>query len=92
MGVTFFHKKELRWETRGKKIKANAKKKKGGNTITVSAGKDFAAACEKNINTTIFPTHTPESAGLDVFPFQLIEKYFHSYWPDMGLDRDAFFQ
>jgi glycogen phosphorylase len=59
---------------------------------TVSTGKDFAAACEKNINATIFTTHTPVAAGHDVFPFQLIEKYFHSYWPDLGLDRDAFFQ
>ena len=59
---------------------------------TVSAGKDFTAACKKTINTTIFTTHTPVPAGHDVFPFQLIEKYFHSYWPDLGLDRDAFFQ
>jgi starch phosphorylase len=59
---------------------------------TVSAGKDFAAACKKNINTTIFTTHTPVPAGHDVFSFQLIEKYFHSYWPDLGLDRDTFFQ
>jgi starch phosphorylase len=59
---------------------------------TVATGKDFAAACEKNINTTIFTTHTPVAAGHDVFPFQLIEKYFHSYWPDLSLDRDAFFQ
>jgi len=56
----------------------------------VSAGQDFAAACEKIINTTIFTTHTPVPAGHDVFPFQLIEKYFHSYWPDLGLDRDTF--
>jgi len=59
---------------------------------TVSAGKDFTAACERTINTTIFTTHTPVPAGHDVFPFQLIEKYFHSYWPDLSLDRDAFFQ
>ena len=58
----------------------------------VATGKDFVAACEKNINATIFTTHTPVPAGHDVFPFQLIEKYFHSYWPDLGLDRDAFFQ
>jgi glycogen phosphorylase len=57
---------------------------------TVSTGKDFAAACEKNIEATIFTTHTPVPAGHDVFPFQLIEKYFHAYWPDLGLDRDAF--
>ncbi len=59
---------------------------------TVSAGSDFAAACQKNIKATIFTTHTPVPAGHDVFPFQLIEKYFHAYWPDLGLDRDAFFQ
>jgi glycogen phosphorylase len=59
---------------------------------TVSTGKDFSAACEKNIDATIFTTHTPVPAGHDVFPFQLIEKYFHSCWPDLGLDRDAFFQ
>ena len=56
----------------------------------VSAGKTFAAACEKTINTTIFTTHTPVAAGHDVFSFQLMEKYFHSYWPDLGIDRDAF--
>ena len=58
----------------------------------VSAGSVFAMACEKNINTTIFTTHTPVPAGHDVFPFQLIEKYFHSYWPDLGIDRHTFFQ
>lgn len=58
----------------------------------VSAGDDFAAASKKNIAATIFTTHTPVPAGHDVFPFQLIEKYFHSYWPGLGIDRDAFFQ
>ncbi|MCF8069246.1 MAG: alpha-glucan family phosphorylase [Desulfobacterales bacterium] len=58
----------------------------------MSAGKGFAAACEKNINTTIFTTHTPVPAGHDVFPFQLIEKYFNSYWPNLDIDRDTFFQ
>lgn len=57
---------------------------------TVAEGKDFAAALNKHIKTTIFTTHTPVPAGHDVFPFQMIEKYFHSYWPDLGLDRDAF--
>ncbi|RLB93410.1 MAG: alpha-glucan phosphorylase [Deltaproteobacteria bacterium] len=58
----------------------------------VSEGKDFSTALKQNINTTIFTTHTPVPAGHDVFPFQLIEKYFHSYWPELGLDRNAFFQ
>jgi len=58
----------------------------------VSEGRDFSAALEKNINATIFTTHTPVPAGHDVFPFQLIEKYFHSYWPGLGLDRNAFME
>jgi starch phosphorylase len=29
-------------------------------------------------------------AGHDVFPFYMIEKYFNSYWPALGLDQDAF--
>ncbi|MBN2060408.1 MAG: alpha-glucan family phosphorylase [Deltaproteobacteria bacterium] len=58
----------------------------------VSAGKDFKGARDKIFNTTIFTTHTPVPAGHDVFPFQLIEKYFHAYWPELGLDRDTFFQ
>lgn len=33
-----------------------------------------------------------DSAGHDVFPFQLMEKYFHSYWPSLGLQREAFFE
>jgi len=41
-------------------------------------------------NTSIFTTHTPVTAGHDVFPFHLIEKYFHAYWPALGLDHDAF--
>jgi glycogen phosphorylase len=58
----------------------------------MQTGSEFAAACQKVIGSTIFTTHTPVPAGHDVFSFQLIEKYFHSYWPDLGLDRDAFFQ
>lgn len=58
----------------------------------VQAGTEFAEAREKIIHSTIFTTHTPVPAGHDVFPFHLIEKYFHSYWPDLGLDRDTFFK
>ena len=40
----------------------------------------------------VFTTHTPVPAGHDVIPFYLMEKYFHTYWPALGLDRDAFLQ
>jgi starch phosphorylase len=56
----------------------------------IHQGMNFQQALERVRNTTIFTTHTPVPAGHDVFPFYLIEKYFNSYWPALGLDRDAF--
>jgi glucan phosphorylase len=47
-------------------------------------GSKFAAACQKVIDSTIFTTHTPVPAGHDIFHFQLIGKYFDSYWPALG--------
>lgn len=38
----------------------------------------------------VFTTHTPVPAGHDAFPFDLMEKYFGSYWPRMDLDRNGF--
>ena len=40
---------------------------------------------------TVFTTHTPVPAGHDVFPTQLMEKYFSGYWESLGIDREAFF-
>ena len=56
----------------------------------MQSGNDFAVASRKVIDSTIFTTHTPVPAGHDVFPFQMIGTYFDSYWPALGLDRDAF--
>ncbi|UCE52892.1 MAG: alpha-glucan family phosphorylase [Desulfobacterales bacterium] len=56
----------------------------------INQGMDFQKAVELVRNTAIFTTHTPVPAGHDVFPFHLIEKYFHSYWPCLKLDRDEF--
>ncbi|MGB5985844.1 MAG: alpha-glucan family phosphorylase, partial [Desulfobacterales bacterium] len=39
---------------------------------------------------TVFTTHTPVPAGHDIFPYSLMEKYFHPYWDGLGLDRDRF--
>jgi starch phosphorylase len=38
----------------------------------------------------IFTTHTPVAAGNDAFPLWLIDKYFHGFWPRLGLTREAF--
>jgi len=40
--------------------------------------------------TTIFTTHTPVPAGHDVFPIDLIERYFASYYTALGIDRTRF--
>jgi glycogen phosphorylase len=42
--------------------------------------------------TSIFTTHTPVPAGHDVFPFELMDKYFGPYYARLGLTRDAFLQ
>ncbi len=41
---------------------------------------------------TVFTTHTPVPAGHDIFPFQLIEKYFRPFWESLGLDRETFLE
>jgi glycogen phosphorylase len=56
----------------------------------VEQGDTFAAAVEKVRACTIFTTHTPVPAGHDIFSPELIDKYFSSFWPKLGLDRDAF--
>jgi starch phosphorylase len=56
----------------------------------VQGGMNYEEAAAQVKRTSVFTTHTPVPAGHDVFPFQLMEKYFHSYWPALGLDRDRF--
>ena len=55
-------------------------------------GLPFAEALQKVRETTVFTTHTPVPAGHDIFPFQLIEKYFSRFWDSLGLDRETFLQ
>lgn len=57
----------------------------------VAAGASFDEAFEQVRESTIFTTHTPVSAGTDVFPFQLLEKYVGDYVSELGTDRDALF-
>ncbi|MFA4915492.1 MAG: alpha-glucan family phosphorylase [Syntrophales bacterium] len=58
----------------------------------VQGGMSYEDASREVKDTTVFTTHTPVPAGHDVFPFYLMEKYFASYWPSLGLDRDRFIQ
>jgi starch phosphorylase len=58
----------------------------------VEAGWSFDEACRVVWDTTLFTTHTPVPAGHDAFPFHLVEKYFHNYWPCLGLGREEFME
>ena len=56
----------------------------------VEAGHPFEEAKTIIQDSNVFTTHTPVPAGSDEFPLWLIDKYFSHYWPQLGLDRDAF--
>jgi starch phosphorylase len=51
--------------------------------------------CEQAIAETrvhnVFTTHTPVPAGNDEFPLWLVEKYLSSFWPQLNVDREQFF-
>jgi len=56
----------------------------------VEQGYSFEQARDRVRAGTIFTTHTPVPAGHDAFDFGLIDKYFHNFWPKLGLSRDEF--
>ncbi len=56
----------------------------------VKAGNTFDEAAQLVRPTTVFTTHTPVPAGSDEFPLWLVDKYFSSFWPQLGLDRQQF--
>jgi starch phosphorylase len=58
----------------------------------VETGMSFEDARKMVSDTTIFTTHTPVKAGHDVFPFELMGKYFQDYCSSLGLDHDSFLQ
>lgn len=39
---------------------------------------------------TVFTTHTPVPAGNDIFPIELMDKYFFNLWPKLGISREDF--
>jgi starch phosphorylase len=56
----------------------------------VEKGKSYDDAKRQVRNQIIFTTHTPVPAGHDQFPFELVSKYFQSYWEELGITRDEF--
>lgn len=56
----------------------------------VQQGLTHADACDTIRQSTVFTTHTPVPAGHDVFPHHLMDRYFSSYWEQLGLSREDF--
>ncbi len=53
-------------------------------------GLSFAEAREAARAGNVFTTHTPVPAGIDLFPPELMDKYFADYYSALGLSRDEF--
>ena len=57
----------------------------------VAQGDTFEAAIEKTRGQNVFTTHTPVPAGNDEFPLWLMDKYLAAIWPQLGLNREQFY-
>ncbi len=57
----------------------------------IKTGMTLDAALKSVAETSVFTTHTPLPAGNDTFSPDIVEKYFHSYWGELGITRDQFF-
>ncbi len=53
----------------------------------------FAQAKDMGFYSNVFTTHTPVPAGIDVFPNELIEKYFSKYYrEELQIDSKTFYK
>ncbi len=58
----------------------------------VATGMTFSAAMSQVKGTAVFTTHTPVPAGNDIFPLDLMGKYFSGYYQQLGIDEETFFK
>ena len=57
--------------------------------LVAGAGLSLETAVEAVRSCTIFTTHTPVAAGHDLFPAEMIDKYFAHLYPELGVDREG---
>jgi glycogen phosphorylase len=50
----------------------------------------FDQARQQVMAANVFTTHTPVPAGIDMFPPELMVKYFRHYFPSLKLDEEGF--
>jgi len=55
-------------------------------------GMGYDDALQQIRHSSLFTTHTPVPAGHDIFSEDLIDTHFASYWKEMGLRREEFFE
>ncbi len=60
--------------------------------MLVQKGMPFRDAFNKVRESSMFTTHTPLTAGTDVFPYPLFEKYIGHAYSRFGTDRDTLLQ
>ena len=58
--------------------------------LIAAQGLSFADAREVSAAGTVFTTHTPVPAGIDVFSPDLMERYFGSFYRGLGLNQYEF--
>jgi starch phosphorylase len=51
-------------------------------------GMNFAEAREATVASNVFTTHTPEPAGIDRFPVDLMDRYFSDYYGQLKISRE----
>ena len=51
---------------------------------------NFKEACEAVASSSVFTTHTPVPAGIDVFHHDTMDRYFTGYRDSLGISRDEF--
>lgn len=59
-------------------------------TLLENSTMTFDEARQAVMATNIFTTHTPVPAGIDMFPPDLMLKYFRNYIPSLKLDEEGF--
>jgi starch phosphorylase len=57
----------------------------------MNEGMTFKMALEFVRSTTLFTTHTPIPAGNEAFEFDMMERYFKNFWPELEISDDYFF-
>ncbi len=57
-------------------------------SVVKNSGLNFYEALEIIKSASVFTTHTPVQAGIDIFHPDLIRRYFYDYCQDVGIEMD----